>query len=88
MRDVTSLSRKERLLARIEAAAEELGMRIAEYDEYLQTQEGRNEERLFQESDTQGRILEEHDEEHDRAAADAGSDESMANVNSDDSEFR
>lgn len=63
-------------------------MRIAEYDEYLQSPEGRNEERLSQESDTQGRIFEEHDEEHDRATADAASDESMENPSSDGSEYQ
>ncbi|KAM6526494.1 hypothetical protein FSOLCH5_002592 [Fusarium solani] len=68
-------------------AAEELGMRIAEYDEYLQTPEGRNEERLFQEQ-TQGRIVEEQNEEHNRATPATASDESMGNPNSDDNEYR
>ncbi|KAH7159950.1 hypothetical protein B0J13DRAFT_117262 [Dactylonectria estremocensis] len=40
MGDVVNFSRRERHLARIESAAEELGMRIAEYDEYLRTPEG------------------------------------------------
>ncbi|KAJ3461679.1 hypothetical protein MRS44_010232 [Fusarium solani] len=87
MRDVTTLSRRDRLIARIESAAEELGMRIAEYDEYLQTPEGRNEERLFQEQ-TQGRIVEEQNEEHNRATPATASDESMGNPNSDDNEYR
>ncbi|EFY88891.1 hypothetical protein J3458_008860 [Metarhizium acridum] len=40
MGDIVSLTRRGRYIARIEAAAKELGMRIAEYDEYLQTPEG------------------------------------------------
>ncbi|RMJ11479.1 hypothetical protein CDV36_008862 [Fusarium kuroshium] len=86
MRDVTTLSRRERHLARIEAAAEELGMRIAEYDEYLRTPEGMHAERLFQEQ-TQGRIVPEQNEEHDRSSPAAASDESVDNPNSDDSEY-
>ncbi|PTB67861.1 hypothetical protein BBK36DRAFT_1167159 [Trichoderma citrinoviride] len=38
--DVATFSKRERFLARIEAAAKELGMRIAEYEEYLETPEG------------------------------------------------
>lgn len=38
--DVSTFSRRDRFLARIEAAAKELGMRIAEYEEFLQTPEG------------------------------------------------
>ncbi|KAL6853127.1 hypothetical protein J3F83DRAFT_764770 [Trichoderma novae-zelandiae] len=38
--DVATFSKRERFLARIEAAAKELGMRIAEYEEYLRTPEG------------------------------------------------
>lgn len=38
--DVSTFSRRDRFLARIEAAAKELGMRIAEYEEYLRTPEG------------------------------------------------
>ncbi|KAG5982725.1 hypothetical protein E4U55_001472 [Claviceps digitariae] len=40
IRDTMMLSKKERYVARIEAAAKELGMRIAELQEYLQTPEG------------------------------------------------
>ncbi|KAI9167460.1 Cell division cycle protein [Paramyrothecium foliicola] len=40
MGDVATFSRRERYIARIEAAAKELGMRIAEYDEYLRSPEG------------------------------------------------
>lgn len=35
-----SISRRQRYIARIEAAAKELGMRIAEYDEYMRSPEG------------------------------------------------
>ncbi|KAJ3527081.1 hypothetical protein NM208_g10885 [Fusarium decemcellulare] len=49
MNEVTALSRRDRFLARIEAAAEELGMRITEYDEYLRTPEGMAEELRAQE---------------------------------------
>lgn len=38
--DVSTFSRRDRFLARIEAAAKELGMRIAEYEEFLRTPEG------------------------------------------------
>jgi hypothetical protein len=38
--DVATFSKRERFLARIEAAAKELGMRIAEYEEYMRTPEG------------------------------------------------
>ncbi|KFA47312.1 hypothetical protein S40293_06065 [Stachybotrys chartarum IBT 40293] len=40
MGDGIHFSKQSRYVARIEAAAEELGMRIAEYDEYLCTPEG------------------------------------------------
>lgn len=40
MGDTIALSKKDRYIARIEAAAKELGMRIAEFDEFLQTPEG------------------------------------------------
>lgn len=40
MRDVAGFSQRDRYIARIEAAAKELGMRIAEYDEYLLTPAG------------------------------------------------
>ncbi|KAF7537257.1 hypothetical protein G7Z17_g12888 [Cylindrodendrum hubeiense] len=49
MGDVVGFSRRERHLARIEAAAKELGMRIAEYDEYLRTPEGMAEHQRSQE---------------------------------------
>ncbi|KAF4977333.1 hypothetical protein FZEAL_6105 [Fusarium zealandicum] len=39
---------QDRFLARIEAAAEELGMRISEYDDYLKTPEGMVEEQRAQ----------------------------------------
>ncbi|PNY23772.1 Uncharacterized protein TCAP_06287 [Tolypocladium capitatum] len=35
-----NISRRQRYIARIEAAAKELGMRIAEYDEYMRSPEG------------------------------------------------
>lgn len=35
-----SISRRQRLIARIEAAAEELGLRIAEYDDFMCSPEG------------------------------------------------
>lgn len=38
--DVATFSKRDRFLARIEAAAKELGMRIAEYEEFLRTPEG------------------------------------------------
>lgn len=38
--DSMTLSKKDRYVARIEAAAKELGMRIAELEEYLHTPEG------------------------------------------------
>ncbi|KAL6889799.1 hypothetical protein HDV57DRAFT_343162 [Trichoderma longibrachiatum] len=38
--DVATFSKRERFLARIEAAAKELGMRIAEYEEFMRTPEG------------------------------------------------
>lgn len=49
MGDVAGFSRRERHLARIEAAAKELGMRVAEYDEYLRTPEGMAEHQRAQE---------------------------------------
>ncbi|KAH7001981.1 hypothetical protein EDB80DRAFT_67431 [Ilyonectria destructans] len=49
MGDVVGFSRRERHLARIEAAAKELGMRVAEYDEYLRTPEGMAEHQRAQE---------------------------------------
>ncbi|KAH7143953.1 hypothetical protein EDB81DRAFT_760337 [Dactylonectria macrodidyma] len=49
MGDVVGFSRRERHLARIEAAAKELGMRIAEYEEYLRTAEGMAEHQRAQE---------------------------------------
>ncbi|ATY63417.1 hypothetical protein A9K55_007669 [Cordyceps militaris] len=39
MRDVSSLSRRDRYVARIETAAEELAMRWAEFEEYMRTPE-------------------------------------------------
>ncbi|KAF4956443.1 hypothetical protein FSARC_11579 [Fusarium sarcochroum] len=39
--DVVSMTRQERFLARIESAAEQLGLCLAEYDEYLNSPEGR-----------------------------------------------
>ncbi|KHO00732.1 uncharacterized protein MAM_01510 [Metarhizium album ARSEF 1941] len=46
--DIVSLTKKERYIARIESAAQELGMRLAEYDEYLQSPEAIAEQRLGQ----------------------------------------
>ncbi|KAG6038769.1 hypothetical protein E4U41_003725 [Claviceps citrina] len=40
MGDSMVLSKKDRFVARIEAAAKELGMRVAEFDEFLHTPEG------------------------------------------------
>jgi hypothetical protein len=51
MGDVSTFSKRERYIARIEAAAKELGMRIAEYDEYLRTPEGMAECQRAQEQD-------------------------------------
>ncbi|KAG6001681.1 hypothetical protein E4U21_003912 [Claviceps maximensis] len=48
MRETTMQSQKDRFLARIEAAARELGMRIAEFDEFLQTPEGLAEQQMEQ----------------------------------------
>ena len=38
---VKQISKQQRLIVRIEAAAKELGMRIAEYDEYIRSPEGK-----------------------------------------------
>jgi len=38
--ETSTLSKKDRFVARIETAARELGMRIAELEEYLHTPEG------------------------------------------------
>jgi hypothetical protein len=51
MGNATSLSPRDRLLARIEAAAEELGIRIAEYNEYLHTPDGIAEQQRFEEEE-------------------------------------
>ena len=40
MDGAATLNQGQRLLARIESAAKELGMRIAEYDEYMRSSEG------------------------------------------------
>lgn len=45
--DAVSLSRRDRLAARIESAAEELRMRIAEYEDYVRTPEGASEQAVF-----------------------------------------
>ncbi|KAM5359099.1 hypothetical protein ACJZ2D_014742 [Fusarium nematophilum] len=37
MSDVSGFSHRDRLMARVEAAAEELAMRIHEYDEYIKS---------------------------------------------------
>ncbi|OAA71359.1 hypothetical protein ISF_01910 [Cordyceps fumosorosea ARSEF 2679] len=50
MDDVAMLSRRDRYIARIETAAEELGMRIAEYNEYMKTPEGVADLQHFQEA--------------------------------------
>jgi antitoxin (DNA-binding transcriptional repressor) of toxin-antitoxin stability system len=63
--DIVNLSKRGRYIARIESAAKELGMRIAEYDEYLQTPEGSAEqeqleqERLAQQCQTGDTPMEE-----------------------------
>ncbi|KAF7562679.1 hypothetical protein G7046_g1431 [Stylonectria norvegica] len=64
MDEVTGLSRRDRYIARIEAAAKELGMRIAEYDDFLRSPEGMAEQQRAQEQ--------EHDLGH---TSDAGMDD-------------
>ncbi|KAK8915573.1 hypothetical protein VCV18_010270 [Metarhizium anisopliae] len=57
MGDIVNLTKRGRYIARIEAAAKELGMRIAEYDEYLQTPEGITEQqRLEQDQLSQSQV--------------------------------
>lgn len=43
MGDIMALTKHQRYVARIQVAAEELGLRLAEYDDYIQTPEGTNE---------------------------------------------
>lgn len=49
MVDALGLTRRDRYVARIESAAEELGLRLAEYDEFLRTPEGAAEQEEFEE---------------------------------------
>lgn len=49
MGDIVGMTKRERHIARIEAAAKELGIRIAEYDEYLRTPEGMAEQQRLEE---------------------------------------
>ncbi|PHH60156.1 hypothetical protein CDD81_2074 [Ophiocordyceps australis] len=49
MQGAVSTTPRQRLIARIEAAAKELGLRIAEYDEYQRTPQGRAERALCSE---------------------------------------
>ncbi|KAM0562524.1 hypothetical protein ACHAPJ_002214 [Fusarium lateritium] len=67
--DVASMTRQERFLARIESAAEQLGVCLAEYDEYLNSPEGRASQE-FAESTT-------HTTYSDASMEDAASDESQ-----------
>ncbi|OAA47418.1 hypothetical protein BBO_02873 [Beauveria brongniartii RCEF 3172] len=50
MGDVAMLSRRDRYIARIETAAEELAMRITEFNEYMETPEGMADLQHFQET--------------------------------------
>ncbi|XWW93535.1 hypothetical protein V2A60_001468 [Cordyceps javanica] len=50
MGDVAMLSRRDRHIARIETAAEELAMRVAEYQEYMRTPEGMTEQQHYEEN--------------------------------------
>ena len=61
------MTRQERFLARIESAAEQLGVCLAEYDEYLNSPEGRASQE-FAESTT-------HTTYSDASMEDAASDE-------------
>ncbi|KAK5989167.1 Cell division cycle protein [Cladobotryum mycophilum] len=51
MGEVASYSKRDRYLARIEAAARELGLRIAEYEDYLRTPEGAAEHQAVMEQE-------------------------------------
>ncbi|KAM3554810.1 hypothetical protein MY1884_005934 [Beauveria asiatica] len=50
MGDVAMLSRRDRFIARIETAAEELAIRITEFNEYMETPEGMADLQHFQET--------------------------------------
>lgn len=60
--DAVSLSRRDRFVARIESAAEELRMRIAEYDDYLRTPEGAAEQAVFDERERRRMMM--HNDPH------------------------
>lgn len=68
MTDVASMTRQERFLARIESAAEELGLCLAEYDEFLNSPEGRASQELAEST---------HTISSDASMEDAASDESQ-----------
>ncbi|KAH6605123.1 hypothetical protein Trco_006830 [Trichoderma cornu-damae] len=70
--DVATFSRRDRFLARIEAAAKELGMRIAEYEEFLRTPEGVAEQSAALERE---RAQNSHTQATEASMADAPSDE-------------
>lgn len=65
--DAVSLSRRDRLAARVESAAEELRMRIAEYDEYVRTPEGATEQAVFNERERR-RMMMPSDPQMDRSS--------------------
>ncbi|RFU79009.1 hypothetical protein TARUN_3211 [Trichoderma arundinaceum] len=73
--DVATFSRRDRFLARIEAAAKELGMRIAEYEEYLRTPEGMAEQGAALERE---RAQNSHTQATEASMADAPSDEVLS----------
>lgn len=50
MGDVAMLSCRDRHIARIETASEELAMRIAEYNEYMRTPEGMAEQQQYEDA--------------------------------------
>ncbi|KAL7960585.1 hypothetical protein V8C34DRAFT_57803 [Trichoderma compactum] len=73
--DVATFSRRDRFLARIEAAAKELGMRIAEYEEFLRTPEGMAEQNAALERE---RAQNSHTQAAEASMADAPSDEVLS----------
>ncbi|KAL5087313.1 hypothetical protein Trisim1_007880 [Trichoderma cf. simile WF8] len=73
--DVATFSRRDRFLARIEAAAKELGMRIAEYEEFLRTPEGMAEQNAALERE---RAQNSHTQATEASMADAPPDEVLS----------
>jgi hypothetical protein len=73
--DVGTFSRRDRFLARIEAAAKELGMRIAEYEEFFRTPEGIAEQNAALERE---RVQNGHTQATEASMADAPSDDVLA----------